>query len=315
MKKTILALAVTGLFATTAQAATIYEADGVQVNVYGDIEVGFLNTTSEDTDVVIHIDDADFGFGLGYDLGNGYTVGGVLEFSGEDGDVSLGDTFVGIKSDRTGTLTIGKQATIYDDAGIGNDYQFGFQNFYEQDKNSGFQVIKYKIDHGNVYGGIAYLMNTELEETTNEYAVDANFGFRVADFDFTVFYGQAEVTKVPNNTTDGLPTNTVSNYTVEGRYQLDALALALTVAGTDNGSDDNSLSYGGSFAYAAENNVGFGAGIAYSDMEATTGEGILGYYVNLSYEFTSKVNTYIEVGGNDMDDTEVGYAAGVQVAF
>jgi len=61
--------------------------------------------------------------------------------------------------------------------------------------------------------------------------------------------------------------------------------------------------------------LSFGAGIATSDMDATTGEDVLGYYANVSYAFTGNVNTYVEVGGNDEDDTEVGYAAGVQVSF
>ena len=66
MKKTILAMAVAGLFATTAQAATVYDADGATVGLFGDADVQYYNGTAEDksdgvNDGVIRIDDADFG--------------------------------------------------------------------------------------------------------------------------------------------------------------------------------------------------------------------------------------------------------------
>ena len=59
MKKTILATAITALFATTAvQAATVYEKDGTTVKVYGDIEVYAGNTTDESTGSIIELDDS-----------------------------------------------------------------------------------------------------------------------------------------------------------------------------------------------------------------------------------------------------------------
>ena len=61
MKKTILAIAITGLFAATAaQAATIYDTDGVKLNIYGDVEVQYYNDNNKTHDAVISIDDCRF---------------------------------------------------------------------------------------------------------------------------------------------------------------------------------------------------------------------------------------------------------------
>ena len=44
-------------------------------------------------------------------------------------------------------------------------------------------------------------------------------------------------------------------------------------------------------------------------------DAIIEYFVNTSYTFNSNVNAYIELGGSDVDDTELGYPAGMQVTF
>ena len=44
-----------------------------------------------------------------------------------------------------GTVTVGKQPLIFDDAGISEDYKFGFDT-YTNTLDAGNQVIKYKGD-------------------------------------------------------------------------------------------------------------------------------------------------------------------------
>jgi predicted porin len=314
MNKKILAIAISSLLATSAQAAMLYETDGTTVELYGDLEVLYLNDIAKsDSDQVIHIDDADFGFKMHYDIGNGLQVGGVMEVSGEGGNVTLGDAFVGVMGDF-GELHIGKQATIYDDAGIGSDFQFGFESFYEQDVNSGYQVVKYTIDKGMFYGGIAYLMSTSKDVNTNESAIDGKIGVRVAGFDFTGFYGTADVTDVVGDTSSNTATHKVSNYTLEARYAIDALELAVTVAGTDDDNkSETGIAYGAAAVYSMDKTT-FAAGVATNDV-ADVDEDVMGYYVNAAYAFSGNVKAYVELGGSDADDTELGYAAGMQVTF
>jgi len=318
MKKTILAVAVASLFATTAQAAAIYEADGLTVDVYGDAEVLLFNDTlkNSDKDNTIQIDDADFGFKMGYELANGMTVGGVVEFSGEGGTAQLGDTFIGASFANAGTVTMGKQATVYDDAGIGADYQFGFSDFYEQGKDSGYQVIKYQGDWDMFYGGVAYLLSTNDNTNSAESWVDGKIGARMAGFDLTAFYGKGDAATTADNTKDA-PTVTVSQYTLELRYGFADVDLAATYASSDATNlatvADKRNSAGATVAW---NINGGPTTVAAGYANTKFGDSSVNdYYANAAYRFTSNVNAYVELGGNNKDDSELGYAAGMQVSF
>jgi len=302
MKKTILATTLAGLLASTAQAATIYEKDNTSVSVYGDAEVVYINSTDETETDEISIDEANFGFDLGYAVNEDLTLTGLVEFGVASGTAELSDAYVGVASNKFGTVTVGKQATIFDDSGIGGDYQFGWASFYEQD-DSGDQVVKYQVDKGVFYAGVAYLMNSESGQYDGSHGVDAKLGARVAGFDFTLFYGDT-------TSADGDDSETIN---FEARYDFDALSLAAAVAQTEADTGDID-SFGFAAEYQLNNNVAFAAGWANVDSESDANTDNH-YYVNTSYTFTDNISVYAEIGGNDGTDSEVGYAAGMAVAF
>jgi len=317
MKKTILAVTMTALFATTAQAAIVYEKNDVSVNIFGDTEIVYINPWDETQVDEISVDDADFGFELGYALNDDLTLTGLVEFGASSGQSELSDAYVGVTSNKWGRLTVGKQTTLYDDSGIGNDYQFGFSNFYEQDASGG-QVIKYKVDKGMFYGGIAYLMNSESGQEDGAEGFDGNIGVRVADFDLTVFYADMETVEDHDS----------NNVNIELRYQLNeklqlAAAYAMTDADLVAADPANGLThaewgdtdiFGLTAVYQANSKLAFAAGWAYMDSEADP-DLENQYYVNTSYAFNNYIEVYAELGGNDGDNTELGYATGMKVAF
>ena len=314
MKKTILATAITGLFATTAQAANLYDMDGVTVDIFGDAEVRYINDIADpvlDEDKIIDVNEANFGFDLGYDLGNGLTVGGVVKLGVASGTATLSDAYIGITASEWGTLTAGKTVTMLDGAGIGGDKAFGLDSFYEQEVG-GEQVIKFTLDKDAFYGGIAYLMSTEANTNTNEDAFDAQIGARFADFDVAAFYGHAEVTTVAGDTTPNVPTTGVDNVVINVKYQLDNLGLAASygMVDLDDGADTDSIAVTATYAM---DNTTFAAGVANIDTDGS--DDVTQYYVNAQYAFTGNVGVYAEIGGNDADDTELGYAAGMEVSF
>jgi len=214
----------TSLFAaTTAYSATMHDADGITLELFGEIELQYVNDLEEDEDAIIDIDEATFGVEAGYDITDDITAIGVVSFDASDDDDNnsnavLDDAYVGFSSANYGTITIGQQVTIFDDAGIGSDFEFGLASFYEQNDN-GEQVIKYTIDKGNAYGGIAYLLdNGESDDGLD--AIDAKLGVRFGGADLTAFYGQGEL----ENGGD------VKNLNLEARYTIDALTLAAAYA-------------------------------------------------------------------------------------
>ncbi|WP_299667958.1 porin [uncultured Psychromonas sp.] len=312
MKKTILATIVTSLFAATAaHSATVYDANGMTFEVYGDVEVqarkGISETTAkDDTAKTINIDDSDFGFKVGYDIGHGFTAIGVVEVDGENDDnkLAMDDAYVGLSSAQWGTLTAGQQVTIADDQGIGNDYEFGIDNSSES-YTDGKQVVKYTLDKGNYYGGISYLVNTGAGADGND-SLDAKLGARLGDLDLTVYYGNADKGAHDSETV-----------VLEARYAFTDLELAASASSTDN---DSGVADATSFGLAAVYTVDKMAYSAAWSLVDTDGvDDVNKYFVNAAYSFNSNVTAYLEVASNDEDlegnDSEIGYAAGMAITF
>jgi len=324
MKKTILATMLTSLFAATAaHSATVYDANDMALDVYGDVEIQARKGTEKDAHKMINIDDADFGFKVGYDLGNDVTALAVVEVTGESerstkyeldtadntingssnkSTIDLDDAYVGLSSATWGTVTAGKQVTIADDIGIGNDYEFGIST----SSNSlfdGKQVVKYTVDKGNYYGGISYLFN-EAAAYDNKNSIDAKLGARFGGLDLTAYYG---------NTDQG--TYDSETVLLEARYVFEALALAATAASTDKYSATADATSFGLAAVFTVDKMAYSAAWSVLDVDNAVGGKENKYFVNAAYAFNSNVTAYVEVAGTDKDDTEMGYAAGMAVSF
>ena len=306
MKKTILATMLTSLFAATAaHSATVYDANGTTFEVYGDVEVQARKGTAktgEDSHKKINLDDADFGFKAGYDIGHGVTAIGVVEVDGDNDDngVTMDDAYVGLSSAQWGTLTVGQQVTIADDQGIGNDYEFGISNS-SQSYTEGKQVVKYTLDKGNYYGGISYLVNeTVLSDDVD--SLDAKLGARFGGLDLTVYYGNADQGAYDSETV-----------VLEARYAFEDLELAASASSTDKYSATTDATSFGLAAVYTVDKMAYSA--AWSLVDEDTQDKVNQYFVNAAYSFNSNVTAYVELAGNDLDDSEIGYAAGMAVTF
>jgi len=308
MKKTILATMLTSLFAVSAHSATVYDADGVTLDVYGDVEVQAGKSTADDSSKMIRLDDADFGIQVGYKVGEDLTAIGVISVTGEDEDidevaqVNLDDAYVGLSSAQWGTLTMGKQVTISDDIGIGNDFELGIESGYGGGYSDGRQVVKYTVDKGNYYGGVSYLLNTATGSDNVE-SIDAKLGVRLDALDLTAYLGKTTV-----GNTDS------TSVILEGRYAIDALSLEATVGTTNGYEDADDLTNFGLAAVYSMDKAFVSGGWSITDTDGDDDQ-FNTYFANVGYAFNSNVTTYVEVGSNDKDDSEIGYYAGMAVSF
>ena len=330
MKKTLLAMAITGLFvASAAQAATVYDADGVKLQINGDVKVNYGSDVRTFGDGVVDsnyvdLDDADFSFNLGYDIGNGIVLGASMEVSGDDDVIALSDTFMSVSGDF-GTVTVGKQPLIFDDAGVSQDFKFGYDT-YRDTVDSGNQVIKYKGDWDTFYGGIAYSLNGTDEGLAggsdqgegngdgtagedNQHQVDANFGVRFANIDAAVYYSTGQ------NDTQGEN----DAYILQAMYNVDSFKLGAFYSNetSDGGSKNTETDldhYGLSGNYYLNAwNFGLGWGNEKDNLDSDNDRN--DYYAQVAYAFTSNIQSYVEVGYSDEDDSEVGYIVGMEVLF
>ncbi|MGF1776478.1 porin [Vibrio nomapromontoriensis] len=357
MKKTLVALAV--LAAGSAQAGIeIYNQDKVTVNLKGDIEVVYLKGVADGASTKQEIQDADFGFDTRYAINDDLQFGAYWEFDGANSSVTkgtstaahAGNTYVALYSQAAGSLKVGRLDTILDDAGVGSDYQFGVNSFFSNGSPfGGDEAIRYDIDTGSFYGGIAYKQdknkNNKLGEDGN--MVDAKVGYRVADFDFTGFYAMADFKGAGANfaglsDAGHIDTEGKENlYAVEARWagvenlnlELGYYNIKLDPAFADEDFTNQT------FAFAADYTVNqfvFAGGISQSNYDQAitdvannvSYDKVNSWFVNVGYNVAPGATVYAEVGGNDgytdfdSSDTGVnlkqngtGFALGVKAEF
>lgn len=340
MKKTLLAFLVAGAATSANAAVTVYDNDGISVDVTGAAEVQVYKDYGDNPDTDIRLDDGDIGVSAKLQLNQDWYALGAFAYAFESqgsGDVYNDELYVGIGSDTYGQLTIGRQYLLVDDAGIGKDYEFGTGGV-DFVLAQGDEVYKYVYDNGSFYFGTSglvqssggtYLPDSGEEVSVNDTeAYDARIGFRYAGLDarFYYFTGQNVVNSLFVNS-DG--TNQVLDseaYSVEAEYQVtDAVGVAASWSQIDYDSTDGSgrSREADVWQVAADyqwNNTNFAAGFnLWDDTDVNGVEEVDArtYYLNVTQRIHRFAKVYAEVGYLDEDevDENVAYLVGMEVAF
>lgn len=333
MKKTLVALAVAAVAATSANAAVVYNQDGTKVEVGGQFRVLLTKNSGERADLKNPGSRIDIK--ASQDLGNGFSALAAtqLRFSSRtDGesnddfnDIEAHDVYAGFAYDQVGTLTFGKQNTNQDDLGI-SDYTYDLgdvkMTHNHDDKAAKFRSVEW---NGFSFGADYFFGNAKKDSATEQngkgWGAALFYTAEVAnDTTLTVNGGY---TKVKNfDRTD--PTNNgdynESAYVVGAELATGPFALAVdwseehTTNGTNKiekfGTDTvkinahkvKALEVGAKYNYL-ENAKVYGE---YQYKKATT-EGVVGandntkvtmngFILGTDYWFTKQVVTYLEAG-------------------
>ncbi|MCK6262838.1 porin [Vibrio sp. ZSDE26] len=325
MKKTLLALAIAAS-ATSVQAIEIYNNEGVTVGLHGDIEVVYKKDTAKDSEFRQEIQDADFGFDVRYAVNDEVSFGGYWEFDGasfnkDEGknheEARVGDTYVAFYTQSYGSVKIGRTCGALDDAGVGSDYQFGVSSFFKN--GSSFcadEMVRYDLDKGMFYGTVSLAQDKHDVDKMGKDGgyFDLKAGVRVADFDFTVFYGDAELT------TTGVDAKTDESILgLEGRFGgVENLNLELGYYQVDVKATGSDKLKADTIAFAADYTIDvvtLAAGYSISGVNTAGVDDVNNWFVNAGYGFAPNTTAYVEVGGNDETDSETGVAVGVKASF
>ncbi|HHE3654130.1 TPA: porin [Pasteurella multocida] len=184
MKKTIVALAVAAVAATSANAATVYNQDGTKVDVNGSVRLILKKEKNERGDLVDN--GSRVSFKASHDLGEGLSalayaelrfstkvkktvkegsnqVERTYEVERIGNDVHVKRLYAGFAYEGLGTLTFGNQLTIGDDVGV-SDYTYflgGINNLL----SSGEKAINFKSAefNGFTFGG-AYVFSADADK-------------------------------------------------------------------------------------------------------------------------------------------------------
>ncbi|AWX15508.1 porin [Mergibacter septicus] len=161
MKKTLVALAVAALAATSANAAVVYNQDGTKLDINGSVRV-LLNKNTK-TRANLGNDGSRINFSAKQDLGNGLSALGYVRLK-IDGDnaskLSVNKLYAGLGYDGVGTLTLGKQNTTADDVALGDyTYKWGGNSTLTTD---GEKVAKFRsADFAGFSFGADYLVGNK----------------------------------------------------------------------------------------------------------------------------------------------------------
>ena len=327
MKKTLVALAVAAVAATSANAAVVYNQDGTKVEVGGQFRVKLTKDSNERIDLKNPGSRIDIK--ASQDLGNGFSALAAtqLRFSSRtDGesnddfnDIEAHDVYAGFAYDQVGTLTFGKQNTNQDDLGI-SDYTYDLgdvkMTHNHDDKAAKFRSVEW---NGFSFGADYFFGNAKKDSDTEQngkgWGAALFYTAEVAnDTTLTVNGGY---TKVKNFDRTDLTNNgdyNESAYVVGAELASGPFALAVdwSEKHSTNGTDAldfgvgdledsfhkiKALEVGAKYNYL-ENAKVYGE---YQYWKATPNSGddkvtMNGFILGTDYWFTKQVVTYLEAG-------------------
>ncbi|MGC6248394.1 porin [Bisgaard Taxon 45] len=215
MKKTIVALAVAAVAATSANAATVYNQDGTKVDVNGSVRLLLKKEKDMRGDLVDN--GSRVSFKASHDLGEGLSALGYAELrfskdvEDKDGHVvkqPIGNQvhakrlYAGFAYEGLGTLTFGNQLTIGDDVGV-SDYTYFNSGINDVLITSGQKAINFKSAdfNGFTFGG-AYVFSGDANKNASRdgrgFVVAGLYNRQIGDVGFALeaAYSQKYVKQV-----------------------------------------------------------------------------------------------------------------------
>jgi predicted porin len=300
MKKTLIALSVL-VAAGSVNAATVYEEDGYKFDISGDIEVNYKQDIGDDQNAVINLDDGDFTFAAESAVNEDIAVIAELDLSAEGAVEKGDDLYVGMKAGAT-TVTVGRQLTFVDSMGQSSDFEFGLDTAEAATSlaTSGDQVIKVVYDDGQYYAGLDTVQYNTASADSDDKQLDLMAGARFGDAEVTAYYADGEHSSVDS---DAL--------LLVGSYAFGDASVKATFGDASEG-DVDTTSFGVDFGYSMDK-TSFNIGM--TNMDTDGSDDYNSYYANVSYAVAKNATVFVELGDNDIDNQDMGYAAGLQVRF
>ncbi|MDX1303208.1 porin [Photobacterium sp.] len=322
MKKTLLALAVPALLAAGSASAgvTLYDQDGVFVDLSAAAEVQYFQAIQKDTsndDAGFHLDDGDLALNTTIALTGDLNAVAGIGFAFEKSDVTNDDLWVGLSGDF-GTFTFGRQLLISDDAGVGKDYELGFEQISFGD-TEGSETVKYVFDNGQFYFGLSHDLDAEGAKgatdflNTNGTITDGRLGARFGDLDVRAYFYTSETASTAATKQEN------EAFNLEGAYNMGAFSFAASYGevevkkGGSVDEDTSLIELNGSYTM---DRTTFALGYNRADQDKANNT-IDNVYANVTQQLHSNVKVYAEVGYADADnaDYDFGYLAGMEVKF
>lgn len=356
MKKTLLATAIAGaaaLAATSASAATVYNQDGTKLDIYGNVQLAYLNIENANGDSESELGDNGSTFGAKGEHKINDDIVGYFKAEWEyDADESKGggnglndgdQSYVGAKG-SFGDARIGSWDQLMDDwiqDPISNNEYFDLTDSSSQISGSGSVREGNKLQYMSpVMGGMQFAVGSNFEgDGESENVTDSNQASFYAGGKYTV--GGFSIAAVYDDLGqfDGLDNGDVDadgeslgnsqgdigeQYGLTAQYTVDALRVAVKAERFAADADNADVDY-----YGIGARYGYGMGDVYGGyqyVDAEDGSALAvendgddsfnEFNLGVTYNISSAMYTYIEYAQYDRSgDDGDGAAVGIYYGF
>lgn len=316
MKKTILAVSITALFATSAQAATVYDADGVSADVYGRMEFNITDNNA-DSDTVDGVGSARMGFKGKSAINTNVSAiaKGEWQIAAENGDSSKFEArhlYAGFETADYGTIIFGQTDTAFYKAVEATDLyeSFGYGAFGNVEDGRQEGQIIYSGQFSGVYVGASYQFQNEDFKTADDVLapLDSSYaltlGYSLADLAGYAGYHVQEFANAEDK----------KNYALSVAYTLNDLYLAAAYAGSeqDNVADYQGYDLFASYAIDAAKVYG---GYTFQENTTANEDTFDAITLGTGYAFNANMYTWVEYQADMLDENDDQWVAGVRYSF
>jgi len=308
-KSVLIAMAAT---AGTAQAATIYEGNGLTYKLKGDWQIQLRQKAGQDKELDVEFDDLELKNSIVYDLNNGLKAFGQLDYSfdgaGNDSSKESGkleEAYVGLDFGNV-AVAVGRQNLAGDEFGVEAALEtHTAQDRFEQVKDNGDDVIRVDADLNGVTLIASALLSAESSANGKGEAFDIFAATKLAGVELAAAYQTYSA-----NTPGADDQNT---WGVSAGYSFGKVALAADYSTTDTGSVDKDVTNLVA-VFKLSPTTKTAVGVVKSDEGSSdTTE----WYANVQYSFPSQKNVslFAEIADTDEANADVGYLAGMRIKF
>lgn len=353
MKKTLVALAVAAVAATSANAAVVYNQDGTKVEVGGQFRVLLTKNSGERAD--LKNPGSRVEIKATQELGSGFSALAAtqLRFSARDeagdakqdfNDIEAYNVYAGFAQDQIGALTFGKQKTNQDDLGI-SDYTYDLGDV-KMTHNHDKKAAKFRSVEWNGFSfGADYFFgdakkDSDTEQNGKGWGAALFYTAEIAnDTTLTVNGGYTKVKQFDRTDLTNNGDYNESAYVVGAELATGPFALAVDWSEKVSTNDTNALDFGTdevgidahkirALEVGAKYNYLDNAKVygEYQYWKATPNSGddkvtMNGFILGTDYWFTKQVVTYLEAGTfkyknqDDKSDRDNKIGVGFRVYF
>jgi predicted porin len=321
--KVLFALIAISMVAVSAQAATIFQKDGFTYNLNGDLQIQLRQDVGgDDQDLDVDYDDLEIKNSVSYELANGLTAFGQLDFSfndkANDSDKDSGaleEAYVGLGYQNYSIL-MGKSDNAVDGFGVSAALEtYSSDDLFDFAGKTGSDdmiMVKADFDMVNVIASYEVEGDNQENESTYEILATAN----VAGIDLGFAY-QNLTEDVAYETYEGTAFSSDDDTSIYGfsiAYDAEVIWVGADYSIADfDGDKINQWNIAASIPVSEATSVA--AGYTKTDMDDIDEDDVAAYYFNVQHMLHKNVKIFAEIGDTDEDGADMGYLAGMQVKF